>query len=360
MEAPDSWPRPLPATIQQPILTVPNEIMTFAIESKSKIQLGVVPCHIKFVGGLVPEKGRLPRDPDGDLIVVAAMQRLCSRSLVRIDCVQVPIFPGLDPNDVAEMVKGLKALGLTVHFVMMIGNVDPMNPDDEDTVVAILIEGLRSAEQHGIATFSSPSLEVWMQEGATRKDGADFDAAIAQNVKVHTRAFIESGVTKIPSWHIEFLRGIEYQTFTDIGRCWEFVAAANRSLGRNLFKVLVDAAHCGDSGLTISENQALIAQIADAGELGIFHASARTTRGCLTTDDGWISALLAACAKTGSLETVFVEAFHHEDDALVGLRTADPNHGIDTRDGRTYDELVLDGLADVGRRLNNLVARGLV
>ena len=103
--------------------------MTFAIESKSKIQLGVVPAHIKFVGGLVPEEGRLPRDADGELIVVATMKTLCSQSLVRIDCVQVPIFPGINQDDVAEMVKGLKALGLVVHFVIMIGNVDPMNPD---------------------------------------------------------------------------------------------------------------------------------------------------------------------------------------------------------------------------------------
>lgn len=334
--------------------------MPFAIESKSKIQLGVVPAHIKFVGGLVPEEGRLPRDANGDLIVVSTMKTLCSQSLVRIDCVQVPIFPGLNQDDVSEMVTGLKSLGLVVHFVIMIGDVDPMNPDDEDAVVAILIEGLQSAQKHGIATFSSPSLEVWMQEGAKRKEGADFDAAIAQNVKVHTRAYVESGVTKIPSWHIEFLRGIEYQTFTDMGRCWQFVAAANKALGKDLFKVLVDAAHCGDSDRSIAENQALIQQIAEAGDLGIFHASAKTTRGCLTTDDGWISALLTACAKTGSLETVFVEAFHHEDDALVGLRSADPNHGVDTRDGRTYDQLVLDGLADVGRRMNNLVARDLL
>jgi len=334
--------------------------MPVTIESKSMIQLGVVPAHIKFVGGLVPDEGRLPREPEGDLLVVGTMKRICDQSAVRIDCVQVPIFPGLDPNDVTEMVQGLRLLGLTVHFVMMIGDVDPMDPADEDAVVAILVEGLRSAEKHEIATFSSPSLELWMQPTAKRKEGADFDTAVAQNVKVHTRAYLESGVTKIPSWHIEFLRGIEYQTFTDIERCWKFVAAANQTLGKNLFKVLVDAAHCGDSVLTISENEALIGQIAEAGELGIFHASAKTTRGCLTTDDGWIGALLAACARTGHLETVFVEAFHHQDAALEGLRNADPGHGVDTLDGRTYEQLVSDGLANVGRRLNNFVARGML
>ncbi len=187
-----------------------------------------------------------------------------------------------------------------------------------------------------------------------------FDAAVAQNVKVHTRAVNESGVSNISSWNIEFLRGGEFQTFTDIGRCWKFVKAANESLGKNFFKVLVDAAHCGDSDLSIPENEALIQEIAAAGALGIFHASAKTTRGCLTTDDGWIGALMAACAKTGNLKTVFVEAFHHQDPALEGLRNLDPGHGIDTRDGRTYDQLVMDGLADTGHRLNNLKARGML
>ncbi len=334
--------------------------MTFAIESKSKIQLGVVPTHLKFVGGLVPEEGRIPRDADGNLIVVANMKTLCEQSAVRIDCVQVPFFPGLNPDDVAEMVSGLKDLGLAVHLIMMVGGADPMNPADEDAVVAMLVEGLQVAEKHGIASVSSTSVEEWMKEGATRKDGADFEAAVAQNVQVHTRAVNESGVKNISTWNIEFLRGIEFQTFTDIGRCWKFVSAANKALGRNFFKVMVDAAHCGDSSLSIPENEALIDEIAKAGSMGIFHASSKTTRGCLTTDDGWIGALITACAKTGTLETVFVEAFHHEDPALEGLRNADSGHGIDTRDGRTYDKLVLDGLANVGRRLNNLVARGVL
>ena len=123
---------------------------------------------------------------------------------------------------------------------------------------------------------------------------------------------------------------------------------------------MVDAAHCGDSTLSIPENEALIAEIAAADEMGMFHASSKTTRGCLSTDDGWIGALLAAAAKTGKLEYVFVELFHHEDPALEGLRQLDPGHGIDTRDGRTYSEAVIDGVVSVARRLNNLVARGML
>lgn len=337
--------------------------MADSIESKTDIQLGVVPTHLKFVGGLVPdEKGKLPRGDDGRLLAVANMETLGKQSRVRIDCCQIPYFPGVDDEDVAELVNGLKALNLEVHFILMLDGADPMKPADEDKVVEMLVAGLNAAKTHGIVHVASTSIEEWMNQAATRKDGADFDAAVTQNVKVHTRAVAEAGIegSSVEAWHIEFLRGGEFQTFTDVGRAWTFVRAVNEALGKPLFKVLVDAAHCGDSPLNIPENEAIIAEIAEAGALGIFHASAKTTRGCLSTDDGWIGALLTACAKTGALKTVFVEVFHHEDAALELLRSMDPGHGLDTRDGRTYDETVLDGLADVARRLNNLKLRGML
>ena len=80
----------------------------------------------------------------------------------------------------------------------------------------------------------------------------------------------------------------------------------------------------------------------------------------MSSDDGWIGALLAAAAKTGKLEYVFVELFHHKDPALEGLRNLDPGHGLDTTDGRTYSEAVIDGVVSVTRRLNNLALRGFL
>lgn len=332
------------------------------IESKTKVSLGVVPTHLKFVGGLVPDdNGKIPRGGNDGLLVVSNLAKLIEQSRVAIDCVQVPYFPGLDEQDIAEMVAGFRKLKLDVHFILMVGGANPMDPADEDAVVEMLVGGLTSAKTHSVETVASTSVEEWMK-GDARKDGDEFAAAVAQNVKVHTRAVREAGIegSSIKAWHIEFLRGIEFQTFTDIGRAWQFVKAANAKMGQPFFKVMVDAAHCGDSSLTIPENEAFIEEIAQAGALGIFHASAKTTRGCLSTDDGWIGALLAACARTGALQTVFVELFHHEDPALEALRKADPRHGVDTTDGRSYDETVLDGLADVGRRLNNLAARGIL
>lgn len=330
---------------------------------KTSVELGVVPTHIKFVGGLVPDAdGRLPRGDDGRLLVVAEMEAIARSSPVPIRNAQVTVFPGVHEGDTDELFSGIRALGLELHPIMMVGGADPMDPADEEKVAAMLAAGIEVAKKHGVTQIASTSIEQWMQPGATPRTGADFDAAVAQNVRTHLRAYREAGIAGscIEHWHIEFLRKGEFQTFNDIGKCWAFVKAANAELDSKFFQIMVDAAHCGDSGLSIPENEALIAEVAAADELGTFHASAKTTRGCLSTDDGWIGALLAAAARTGKLKYVFVELFHHEDPALEDLRQLDPGHGLDTLDGRSYRQAVIDGLADVGRRLNNLVTRGIL
>ena len=337
--------------------------MSETLVLKPAVELGVVPTHTKFVGGLVPdEDGRLPRDADGVLVPVAEMERIMEESPVKVQAVQVPSFPGVDAGDTEEMMTGLKALGLNVYTIMMVGGADPMDPADEDKVVEMLVAGLEIAKKYGVKTVSSTSIEEWMKPGAQPKTGADLDAAIAQNAKVHARAYHEAGLEDscVEGWHIEFLRGGEFQTFTDAAVAWRQVSAMNEASGTTFFKLLVDAAHCGDSKLTIPENEKVIADMAGTGEFGIFHASAKTTRGCLSTDDGWIGALMAAAARTGELKTVFVEIFHHEDAAMQGVRDFDPGHGIDTTDGRTYRQTVIDGVVDVTRRLNNLKARGIL
>ncbi|HEX7260654.1 MAG TPA: hypothetical protein VF258_02475 [Luteolibacter sp.] len=337
--------------------------MSAQITLKPDIQLGVVPTHLCFVGGLLPdESGKFPRDEQGMLRTVAGMKELCELSSVKPSCIQIPIFPGGDSADLDEMVCEMRALGLEIYFIIMVGGLNPMDPADEDAVVAQLLPSLKSAVGHGVRHVSSTSIEEWMSAGESCREGADFDAAIAQNVKVHLRVYQEAGLegSCVENWHMEFLRPGEFKTFTNLERGWAFVNAANQALGKKFFKLLVDAAHCGDSGLSIPENEVFIARIAAAGELGIFHASAKTTRGCLSTDDGWIGALLTAAAQTGELRHVFVEVFDHEDAGLEPLRMMEPGHGVDTRDGRTYTEVMADGLEDVARRLNNLAARGIL
>lgn len=337
--------------------------MSDKIELKPTIHLGVVPTHLRFVGCLVPDaEGRFPRDPDGTLRLVSGMRELVATSPVRLDSVQIPIFPGGSEDDLAEAIDGLRALGLEIYFIMMVGGANPMNPADEDAVVAQLVPSFRAAVKHGVRHVSSTSIEEWMSAGETTRDGDAFEAAIRQNVKLHLRVYQEAGLegSSVENWHIEFLRPGEFKTFTNLERGWAFVSAANKALGKPFFRQLVDASHCGDSGFPIERNADLISRIAAAGELGIFHASSKTTRGCHSTDDGWIGALLTAMAATGRLEHVFVEMFDHADDALQPLREMEPGFGVDTRDGRSYNEVVADGLANVARRLNNLRARGIL
>jgi hypothetical protein len=336
--------------------------MSSTITLKSDVILGVVPTHIKFVGGLVPDDdGKLPRDDHGTLIVVSEMAHLCQASPVKIGAVQISTFPGVAASDTDDMISGLRELDLEIHIIMMVGGANPLNPADEDKVVELLSDGINTAKKYGITNVASTSFEEWMS-GAPAKEGAEYDAAVEQLAKVHARVYNDCNIADscIEHWHLEFLRGIEFATFTNIPKAWKVIERANQIVGSKFFLLMVDAAHCGDSGLTIPENESAIAELAAANEMGLFHASAKTTRGCLTTDDGWIGALLASAAKTGQLKHAFVELFHHEDVALETLRDAVDGHGVDTTDGRSYSEVVIDGLVDVGRRLNNLKARGLL
>jgi len=336
--------------------------MTYPITIKPDIQLGIVPTHLRFVGGLVPDdQGKLPRNADGDIAVVTGVRELLEKSPVRFTCVQVSLFPGTLPEDLDLLVPGLKELGLDVDFVLMVGGVNPMNPEDEDGVLGQLLPLLKSAVQHGARHVSSTSIEEWMSAEPPR-EGADYEAAMEQNAKLHVRAYEEAGLegSTVQSWNIEFLRPGEFKTFTSLQRGWECIHAINEKLGKPFFKILVDAAHCADSGVSLAENQALVTRIAAANELGVFHASAKTTRGCLSSDDGWIGGMLAAMAATGALKHVYVEMFDHADDALEALRQLEPGFGVDTRDGGSYTDIMATGLADVARRLNNLAVRGVL
>lgn len=333
------------------------------IALKPNVQLGIVPTHLKFVGALVPDdNGKLPRDASGRILVSAELEKINQMSAVTPNCAQTAVFPGTDEGDMDELIQEMKSLGLQPHMIMMVAGGNPMDPTDEDKVAPSLLAALEVAKKHGVEHVASTSFEEWMKPGAEPLTGDAFDAAVAQLVKLHTGVCRQADIlnSSVKAWHMEFLRGTEFQTFTDIRKAWTFVKAANEEIGAPFFKVLVDAAHCGDSELSMEENVAVIEEMGKADGFSMFHASAKTTRGCLSTDDGWIGNLLTACAATGKLEIVLVELFHHEDPALAGLREADPRHGIDTTDGRSYTEAVCDGLKDIAHRLNNLVNRGII
>ena len=83
------------------------------ITLKAPVEFGVVPTHIKFVGGLVPdEKGKLPRGPDKRLLSITELEHLQKHSPVEITTAQLPFFPGLDQDDCDELFETMKSMGL--------------------------------------------------------------------------------------------------------------------------------------------------------------------------------------------------------------------------------------------------------
>jgi hypothetical protein len=307
------------------------------------------------------EKGELPRDEMGSLLLLKGIVDTCSSSPVQIDAIQIMYFPGISDHDSQELINGVQEIGVEPQLIFMVGGADPMSPADEDAVAELLLSGIEVAKRHGIKHIGSTSVEAWMASPPPA-DEADFEQRKQQIIKLHERVFTDGKMAEssIESWHLEFLRPGEMNTFTSIPSVQSVVAKLNEKLGLPFFKVLVDAAHCGDGDLTQEENAKLIHQLAGDGQFEVFHASAPTTRGCVSSDECWISSLLAAAAISGALKYVIVEVFHHADPALQALREYDPNHGIDTSCGRTYQEIVHHNLTDIALRLNNLKNRKLI
>lgn len=301
----------------------------------------------------------MPRHPDGRLKLLAALDALNQDSPLELSVIPTFVFSGTREDDVREMLVGIKEMGLIPEVIIMVNGANPMLPGEEDQFVEIATGILNIAKSLKVEYITSTTFEPWMDH-APEKTGEEYAAAVAQLVKVHQRLYREANLANsaIKSWNLEFLRPVEFSTFTNIRRSWDVVQKLNQSIGTNFFRVLVDASHCGDSGLTVEENQSVIREIALADALGAFHASSKTTRGCLTTDEGWINALLTTCLETGKLETVIVEAFDHTDEGLQPLRDAVEGHGVDTTKGRTYDQLIYDGLVIVNSRIKELTTFG--
>ena len=82
-----------------PILTTQTLFSIMTLRNRSKVEIGVVPTHLMFVGTLAPdESGKLPRTRSGDLKVVSGMRLLCRTSPVKLNNVQITLFPGTDPR----------------------------------------------------------------------------------------------------------------------------------------------------------------------------------------------------------------------------------------------------------------------
>ena len=339
-----------------------SDIMNSEIINHSSVKIGFVPSHIGLAKSHLPDKnGRLSRNVDGDLELLSGIAETVGLSQVKIDTVQVMTFTGVVTEDFDELLEGICGLGIEPQIILMIGGVDPMDPVDEDACVMHLLEGVGLAKRHKLRHIGSTSAEGWMSSPAPR-DNAEYLARVDQVIQVHSRVYKEAELenSSIESWNLEFLRPGEMNTFTSIPKIQPVVSGLNKIARRPFFKTLVDAAHCGDGDLSLETNAELINEIANSEEFNLFHASVPTTRGCQSSDRGWIPPLLRAVAETGRLEYAIIEVFDHTDPILEALREYDPQHGVDTTDGRTYSQTVVDNLALLVHQLNYLYKAGFL
>ena len=92
------------------------------LQLKTNVKLGTLATHLKFVGGIVPnEDGRLPRTDTGEIIIVDGISRLKKLSPIELNATQFSYFPGLNEDDVSEVISRLKAIGLEIQFILMVG-----------------------------------------------------------------------------------------------------------------------------------------------------------------------------------------------------------------------------------------------
>ncbi len=107
------------------------------LQRHTGVKSGVVPVHEGF-GNFFPTEGKLPREGDKKLVVLRVMEDLVKISKIKMNVVQVPVFPGTDQNDIDELIGGLKEMGFEPQLILMVTEGDPMNEEDEMTVANLL------------------------------------------------------------------------------------------------------------------------------------------------------------------------------------------------------------------------------
>ena len=157
--------------------------MAIQIKNKSKVEIGVVPTHLMFVGALAPdESGNYP-------VQILVIWKSCRYAPAlpyfagKIKQCSGNPFSGTDSKDLDDMFKGLRALKLQVHLIMMVGGANPLNPKDEDAVVEMLNSGLAVAKKYKVKHVSSTSFEEWLS--GKKLKGKAFDNAVKQVINVH-------------------------------------------------------------------------------------------------------------------------------------------------------------------------------
>lgn len=337
----------------------------------SFVQTGLVTTHLGFL--------TMTGDPYGcgRPHVVTGMERLTKLRPMPDGVIQFPVFPnmtdGSNNKAVDELVTGLKGMCKEIVPIIMF-DADPHGDDgQQEQYVTTLTAGLSWAGKHGCRRACATLYEKWMSGNPRVSDSnrlKDMDNRLGKLVGAAYKKAKAAGA--IPDeLHAEGLRpgwrnGVvcegEFSTYTSLDRWVLGAHAINTEIGgdKPFVLVLPDAAHIGDSRMSVAEIRNWLKRMVSDKLGGIAHASAPTTRGCLHTAKAWLKGFLELLAKEGLLHTVLTEVFYWDDALLEALRAPHIGFGKNTFNGRTPNQVVIDGMNLVDELLTEFVFQNLL
>lgn len=83
------------------------------------IKTGAVIVQNSF-GNFFPVDGNLPRDDQQQLIALKSMDELTEVSEIKMNVVQIPVFPGTKSSDIDELIQGIKDRGYEPQLILMV------------------------------------------------------------------------------------------------------------------------------------------------------------------------------------------------------------------------------------------------
>ena len=300
------------------------------------------------------------KNSDGEFLYVKGLKEVQARSGNVVEVIQVPLFPdNLTEKGLPETKKLFSELrehvGTVVPILML--TEDPLDREKKKTVVDMLTTLLIGCDELGMTECSGTFYEAWMK-GTMNKakplTGKAFDEACEHLVEVLTLAITNARKKgcKVNHLDMEYLRDIEYTTFTDAEKAWRVVDGINKKLRFVFVRFLDDSAHAGNSGISVERINAVRRKASKAGAHGIFHVSEPTTRGRIGSSGPYALNALRDALKNGNPPYVLVEVFDPSLPDTQLMKDNIPGYGKMTFTDSV--EVVVHGLTQVQKVLDEI------
>ncbi len=324
------------------------------VESASNLMLGYV--------GVTSGFNAKAKNPDtGEYLYVELLKGVQERSPIKVQVIQTPLFP----DDVTsagfpetKLLYGKLQSHVEKVVPILMMTKDPLDPTQKEAFIGDLYNGLMGAGRLGAEICSSTSFEAWMkgtQDGEDPLTGEALDQAIDLLVEIHVEAIsraLQDGCT-VARLDMEYLRPVEFTTFTNLEVAWRVVSGINRHLGFVFVRALDDGAHSKDSGLSPTRANRIRAIARRQNAYGTIHVSQFTTRGRI----GPVAlGELEYALLHGKPTYVLVEIFDPRLPDTQLMKDKIPGYGEETFSDPV--EVIIDGLIKTKKKIGEMVVVG--